>query len=388
MVTKALSTDSIQSTADGLDFGADNETYVIEPEIVVLSETSYGVSSNGQVNCTLVNEGFVYGNSNAFGVGLFGSSDARVINEASGQIFSPVVGVLLDATVRDEVDNFGKIVSPSATGLAGVGVNFFTSAGTALLDNHGYVVGSDYGVTNSSHHSGGTIHNFGTIRSNNIGIGIDAGSLTTVIHNAAAGVIKGVSQAIHMYGGKLHLLNDGTIVGDIVDSDNLNHVVVNRGHIKGVVKLGSGKDYFNGAGGTSRDIHAGGGNDRIIVDKGNVSIFLGGGNDTVTGGPGADKLVFNAPLALQVDKITNFTTGHDKIVLSVADFAGVGPVGGVLAAADFHVGTHAAAVSQYIIYDPTNGFVFYDPHDGSPQDHFATISPHLALSHSDFLVGA
>jgi Ca2+-binding RTX toxin-like protein len=387
MVTRTLPTDSIQSTADGLDFGADNETYVIEPDIIVLSETGYGVSSNGHVNSTLINRGFVYGNSSTFGVRLYGNGTSHVINEADAQIFSPVVGVLLDAAVGNQVDNFGKIVSPSATGLAGIGVNFFTSAGTILFNNHGYVFASDYGVTNSSHHSGGTINNFGTIRSNNIGIGIDTASLTTVIRNA--GVIDGISQAIHMYGGKLHLINDGTVIGDIVDSDNLNHVIVNRGHIKGLVELGSGNDYFNGAGGTSRDIHAGGGNDRIIVGRGNVQIDLGGGSDTVTGGAGADKFVFNAALAGQVAKITNFAPGHDKMVLSAADFAGVGPVGAVLAAADFHVGTHAATgSSQYIIYNPANGFVFYDPHDGSPQDHFATLSPHLALTAHDFLVSA
>src|SRR5262249_7846117 len=117
-------------------------------------------------------------------------------------------------------------------------------------------------------------------------------------------------------------------------------------------------------------------------------IKLGGGSSTLTGGPGHDRFFFDSALAGQVDKITNFKHGLDKIVLSVSDFAGVGPVGGTLAAADFRVGQHAATTSQYIIYNPANGFVFYDPHDGSPQDHFATISPHLALTHSDFLVAA
>jgi Ca2+-binding RTX toxin-like protein len=118
-----------------------------------------------------------------------------------------------------------------------------------------------------------------------------------------------------------------------------------------------------------------------------VTIELGGGNDTVTGGPRADKFVFNTALAGQIEKITNLSPHLDKIVLSSSDFAGVGSVGGTLAAGDFHVGAHATTASQYIIYNPNDGYLFYDPHEGRPQVHFATISPHLALSHADFLVG-
>jgi hypothetical protein len=59
---------------------------------------------------------------------------------------------------------------------------------------------------------------------------------------------------------------------------------------------------------------------------------------------------------------------------------------GVLAAADFGVGAQAATPSQHIIYNPLNGFLYYDPDGTGPQAeiHFATLSRYLHLTHNDF----
>ena len=146
---------------------------------------------------------------------------------------------------------------------------------------------------------------------------------------------------------------------------------------------------INGTGGTAGYIGSGLGNDRIIAGKGNVFVLLGGGNCTVTGGPGHDQFFFDAPLASQIEKITNFNVSRDRIELSVLDYA-VGPVGHALAPAEFHIGSHATSASQRIIYNATNGFLFYDP-DGNgpmPRIHFATLSHDLNLTHGDFLIEA
>jgi serralysin len=126
----------------------------------------------------------------------------------------------------------------------------------------------------------------------------------------------------------------------------------------------------------------------MYAGNGNVQIHVGGGDDTLTGGPGHDQFIFDTALAGQVDKITNFHPNLDKVVLSEAAFAGIGPLGHPLAAADFHVGAHATTTSQYIIYNAHTGFLFYDPHDGSPQIHFATLASHPGLTHADFMVVA
>jgi Ca2+-binding RTX toxin-like protein len=229
-------------------------------------------------------------------------------------------------------------------------------------------------------------HRGGNIAGANAGVYTGA-SGTTDVTNFHGALIQGTNFSLFAK-GQVSLTNEGMMVGKI---ETLGQAVIdNDGVIKGAVELLTANDTFNGTGGTSGAIFAGGGNDRIIAGKGNVNIHVGGGSDTITGGPGADRFIFDSALTGQVEKITNFTIGVDKMVLSKADFAGIGPVGHPLAAADFHVGGHALKPSQHIVYNPSNGFLYYDT-DGSgamPQVHFATISAHLALTNADFLVQA
>jgi Ca2+-binding RTX toxin-like protein len=112
----------------------------------------------------------------------------------------------------------------------------------------------------------------------------------------------------------------------------------------------------------------------------------------MTAGPGNDRFIFDSAFFGHNERITNFKHGLDKIVLSETHFPaiGLGPIGHPLPTADFHRGANAATPSAHIIYYAKNGFLFYDP-DGSgpqPQVHFATLSPHLALTNSDFFVVA
>jgi Ca2+-binding RTX toxin-like protein len=88
-----------------------------------------------------------------------------------------------------------------------------------------------------------------------------------------------------------------------------------------------------------------------------------------------------------LDRITDFTVHVDKIVLEETVFQGVGHAG-VLAARFFHVGTAAQDADDHIIYNPNNGFLIYDANGNHPDGavHFATLAPHVALTHADFLV--
>ena len=106
----------------------------------------------------------------------------------------------------------------------------------------------------------------------------------------------------------------------------------------------------------------------------------------MTGSPiGLDTYFFETAPGGYIDRITNFSPGrHDTINLA---FGGLGPEGR-LAAAEFGVGTQATTASQHIIYNPKNGHLYYDPDGNGPQAEiqFATLSPHLHLSHNDFFV--
>jgi Ca2+-binding RTX toxin-like protein len=153
----------------------------------------------------------------------------------------------------------------------------------------------------------------------------------------------------------------------------------------------NGDDLIRGGAGNDR-LSGLGGNDTIYGGAGNDTLDGGPGNDRLIGGPGADRFVFDSPLnpATNVDTIVDLSPGIDKIVLSEASFAAIGPVGH-LAAARFHVGAHASTAWQRIIYNPNNGYLSYDQ-DGSgaghAQIHFATVTPHLGLHSTDFLVAA
>ena len=107
-------------------------------------------------------------------------------------------------------------------------------------------------------------------------------------------------------------------------------------------------------------------------------------------GPPRTDFVFDSPLTGQVVRIAHFNLAIDKIVLSATDFPGIQLIGHPLAAADFHIGAHATTGSQRIIYHSLSGFLDYHPAGSGPagQIHFATVSPDLALVHTDFLVVA
>lgn len=112
-----------------------------------------------------------------------------------------------------------------------------------------------------------------------------------------------------------------------------------------------------------------------------------GGKDVLTGNGGSDVFVFNSALkAGNVDKITDFNVTQDKILLDHTVFAGL--QGTTLPTSAFYVGKGAHDSSDHIIYNSSTGALSFD-HDGiggANQIQFATLSPHLALTASSFLV--
>ena len=174
------------------------------------------------------------------------------------------------------------------------------------------------------------------------------------------------------------------------------------------VSSGAGNDtIFGGTGsdslyaGDGDDLLAGGaGNDFLTGGAGN-NIFNGGtGNDTLTGGVGTDTFVFSGnsllslASAIGVDTITNFTVGTDKLQLSKSYFSlFASTASNTLAATDFSTvttDTAAAIASSAVIYNSTNGKLFYNV-DGSTTGfgisggQFAQLNTGLSLAATDFI---
>ncbi|WP_016951078.1 Calx-beta domain-containing protein [Anabaena sp. PCC 7108] len=86
----------------------------------------------------------------------------------------------------------------------------------------------------------------------------------------------------------------------------------------------SGNDTIEG---TSSDdkLFGQGGNDTLLGQGGNDQLFGGTGSDTLTGGTGSDQFVFetfnNSTLSQDLDVVTDFVKGQDKIDLSTVGIA-------------------------------------------------------------------
>jgi Ca2+-binding RTX toxin-like protein len=92
-----------------------------------------------------------------------------------------------------------------------------------------------------------------------------------------------------------------------------------------------------------------------------------GGADTLTGGAGSDSFVLSNPDgAGSVDRITDFRSGEDLIILNVTewglDFSKVGDLSGLVGSQHFVSGAGAVArdADDYLIFDTATGRLYLD----------------------------
>lgn len=130
------------------------------------------------------------------------------------------------------------------------------------------------------------------------------------------------------------------------------------------------------------------GADKLDGRGGNDTLDGGLGKDTLTGGDGRDLFVFNTkPASNNVDKIVGFKSGSDSIELDDSIFKGIG---GKLDSGEFLARSsgHAASDnSDRIIYDQSNGSLWYD-RDGAKTKYdavqIAILDSHPTLKFGDF----
>jgi hypothetical protein len=371
MTAQSQSINSIQTTNDGLDING-GDTWTIDPEIFVTSQTQIGVNNNGSGDSTLINNGFIISLAlNQWGVTLYGGSEI-VVNEASGEIISAgtssfSAGVDLRGSNGDHLDNLGYIWGARS------GVHYEqTAAGGIGGFNNGTIFGTSAGIFNESFTDGGNFTNAGSITSDNFGIEyFDPVQTHTIsITNLVGGFISGGSRAIFTT-GILSLTNSGLISGDVLVNSPGASSIVNKG--KGSI---TGQIFLNG-----------GGNDTVVADKTGVHVHVGTGKDSITLAGGHDQIFFDSAFAGQFDTIKHFTHGKDTIVLSETDFANLGALGH-LDKKHFDIG-HATHSHPEIVYNPGNGAIFYDANGKAPGglNHFATLLDHPAtISQADFFL--
>ncbi|MDY6982311.1 MAG: hypothetical protein SV422_04420, partial [Pseudomonadota bacterium] len=155
------------------------------------------------------------------------------------------------------------------------------------------------------------------------------------------------------------------ITVNLTETVNSQNTGAGQDIIKGIEHLagGSGNDTFTGDD-EANYLFGGEGNDTLIGGLGDDTLEGGLGNDTLTGGNGIDRFLFNStPGASNLDEITTFAPGEDRIVLRSSTFTMLAG-SGLLLAENFHEGTDAEDENDYIIYDPAAKTLYYDA-DGS-----------------------
>lgn len=160
---------------------------------------------------------------------------------------------------------------------------------------------------------------------------------------------------------------------------------------------GDGNDNLDGRAGNDA-LDGGSGNDRLYGSFGDDTLSAGSGNDRLYGesgadilrsGSGKDAFVYNAipQSPADVDTIRDFSVANDTFWLNNKVFTGLGSEGQLKSSA-FRTGTAAHDATDRVIYDRSNGALYYDQ-DGTgatEQVMVAKLSTGLRLTSLDILV--
>lgn len=145
-------------------------------------------------------------------------------------------------------------------------------------------------------------------------------------------------------------------------------------------------------GGAGNDILKGGtGDDTLNGGTGNDTLYGGIGNDLLIGGLGKDSFVFDfAPAITNIDYIVDFVAADDTIMLKNAVFTSLATTG-VLNATMLRAGagfTTAADANDFIIYNQTDGAMYYDADaNGAGQAvAFGSLAAGTVVTNADFVV--
>lgn len=119
--------------------------------------------------------------------------------------------------------------------------------------------------------------------------------------------------------------------------------------------------------------------DTLVGGTGNDQLSGGAGNDSLGGGGGVDRFVFDTALgSSNVDRLTDFVRGTDKLVLDDDIFTKLGTgtaAGKAIASGSYKVGTKATDANDYLVYDPATDELLYDQNDAGTR----VIEPTSAL---------
>ncbi len=129
-------------------------------------------------------------------------------------------------------------------------------------------------------------------------------------------------------------------------------------------------------------------NNTIIGNSGSNTIRGFEGRDILTGNAGNDTFVFNTALngTTNVDTITDYTVGEDRIHLRLTVFGELGL--GAVSNTEFVNGTTALDGNDHLLYDSASGRIYFDANGNVAGERilFAIVDAGTVLSAADFFV--
>ena len=149
-----------------------------------------------------------------------------------------------------------------------------------------------------------------------------------------------------------------------------------------------GKDVLKAEGGDDW-LEGGTGNDTLYGGTGDDLLYGDTGKDSLYGGSGDDVFVFSSRLgSSEVDTIQDFKVSDDTIWLEKSIFTKLGKADANLSSSAFYTGTKSHDSSDRIIYNKSNGYLYYDQ-DGTGSKSavlFAKLDKGLKLTYKDFMI--
>jgi Ca2+-binding RTX toxin-like protein len=170
--------------------------------------------------------------------------------------------------------------------------------------------------------------------------------------------------------------NNSFNIAYAVDGSTLYSIDLSSGAATNLGTVGNGSFDLIGVAATNALESAGAANDLLTGADGFDTLIGGVGNDTLTGGAGADSFGFSSP-ANGVDTIADFSVDDDTIFVSASGFGGGLVAGATISADQFVIGSSAVDASDRLIYNRTNGAIFFDVDGvgGVAQVQLAVLSP-------------
>jgi len=350
--------------------GSDNQN---EPQVVALPDGGFVIVWDNDTDGTLEAQRF---NAN-------GTTDGSVFTVENVGTTLPHISVTGDGRIlfawQAEVGEiFASIWDPREAPIDGAD---YTSTPLNFVNTNTFTATLAGGVLDGTSAADNLFGNIGADTINGLG------SADQIHGGGGADILRGNGGADKIYGGNgADKLLGGNGADKLVGGNQAD--ILKGADRADDLRGGKGADRLFGGDGKDK-LFGNGGSDLLFGNGGADTLNGGAGRDQLTGGNGDDMFVFDTLGFANADTVTDFGIGFDEFWLDASVYTEiVARANDYLRFSNFRVGTGALDGNDHIIYNPTNGKLFYDADGvgGAGKVLIAELDSGLILTANDFFV--